>query len=342
MIASFHSNKFNDMTETVFDRVMAIRLRCEELLNRNIAAIKQQNEGNNQVNHSMQANIWLWHTELQRDNNTSHLIEIRTLLGLTSWTAEAHQEALKEYKLRLNRERAEETNYEQLSLGSKLRRDPVIAEWETSGQSRLLLLVGVNNENIAQGKRYNWVSGFALELADSFASVPTSAAPVAVHVFDPIDRLHPQSIHTALPIVLLQLLRHRQRELGVKFAEHREAIMAAVYKFSALETSENEDDEDEDKVNALKDLAVKVVSLYERTATVYIVMDRVDICRDQDHYELIRTLATIMQQAQCVVKVLLVADALGWEVTIKSLGLANTSQLSVKELRQGMLYDEGY
>lgn len=46
MIASFKSTKFDDMAETVFDLVVAVRMSCEELLSLNVSEIKEQNRGN--------------------------------------------------------------------------------------------------------------------------------------------------------------------------------------------------------------------------------------------------------------------------------------------------------
>ncbi|EXJ83922.1 hypothetical protein A1O1_07551 [Capronia coronata CBS 617.96] len=322
MIASFNSNKFDEMTENVFDLVVAIRMRCEELLSRNISEIKEQNE------------------ELLRDKNISHVMEIQKLLGLESWTPEAHNETLLKYKLQLNDECVQEVNYEHVSVDSNLWRS-VSNDWEATGQSQLLLLVGVNNENVAQGKRYNWISPLALDIADRFASANGLAAPIALYVFRP-DYWSRSSIHTALSVVLLQLLRHRQTALGQGFSDHREGLMAAVHRFAAAQTSEDENDEDDGKIDALRDLAVRVVSLYDDNTTVYIVLDRVDMCRDRDHYELIRILSTVIQKARCTIKVLAVADPAGWKVNAKSMALPNASQVRVLELRQRMRYDWDY
>lgn len=276
-----------------------------------------------------------------RDKNISQLIEVQKLLGLESWTSEAHKSALLQYRSGLNAECAEEVNYERMSSNSKLWNNPISDEWKKTDQSRLLLLIGVNNENISQGKRYNWISPFVLELADRLAREGGMETLAAVYVFNPVSRSR-SSIHTAIPVVLLQLLQYRQRVLGGGFPTHREDLMASLHKFAAAKTSEDEEDDEGDKIDALKELAAHVLNLFDSKATVYIVLDRVDMCRDQDHYELIHTLATVMQRARCVVKVLAVADPVGWTVNMKSLGLPNASQLAVLELRQRMLYDSGY
>ena len=43
----FKPEKFTHMTETVQELVLAIRMRCEELLSENVSRIKELNEGEN-------------------------------------------------------------------------------------------------------------------------------------------------------------------------------------------------------------------------------------------------------------------------------------------------------
>ncbi|KAE9395162.1 hypothetical protein BT96DRAFT_942603 [Gymnopus androsaceus JB14] len=293
--ALFHSNKFKNMTDNVYNLLSDIRLRCEELLSLKVHTLVGDVGKLRGLNETMCSNRWC-----------------RTFLGLSSWTPEEHHQKLLRYIGWLHDDSSVEAIYEQMTPGKieTRRRDRVFIEWNVPTVSSLLIIRGVNNENIRQGKLLNWTSLFALDLVYRLHKDSSShSPPYAVYIFDPSRTANPAScsLFTAMLIVLIQLLWQRREELGNSSHGHRESLMAALHKYHDISRVQDSGSSDE-KFEALGALAEQVMHLYEKEEQpVYIVLDRVDKC--SDHYELMSILVNnIMSKASCPVKILLVAD----------------------------------
>ncbi|KAJ4491003.1 hypothetical protein J3R30DRAFT_3753763 [Lentinula aciculospora] len=183
-----------------------IKLCCEELIGlwidtlvHGMNALKSHNE------------------ELQWDQNTTHLIEIQNALNLASWTPENHRKKLLDYKFWLYFEH----------MKKKYTNKYASMDWSKARLSSVLILQGINNENLNEGKTHNWLSPFALDFAEKLYDNNTNPPSNAVYICDLADSAS-RALFTALLMVLLQLLWPK-REYFSKFDGHYESLMAFLH-----------------------------------------------------------------------------------------------------------------
>ncbi|KAH7869167.1 uncharacterized protein C8R40DRAFT_1060150 [Lentinula edodes] len=295
--AFFNSSKFKDMTIDVYKSLSDIRLRCEELVGLRIDILV----------HGMES-LKGRNEELQQDRNTAHLLEVQNALGLGSWTPVIHRKMLAEYRTRLFYEHDEEVIYQQMTQKEieQLQCTIPFADWAKPNFSSVLILRGINNENLSQGKIHNWLSPLPLHLISQFHKDGANPQYHASHIFDPADPAS-RSLFKALPMILLQLLWPHRANLGSNVDGQYETLMAALHDYIACPLSRSDE-----KAQALGNLAAHVIGFYKgQRCPVYIVLDRVDQC--SEHYELMSILVNkIIKGAPCPVKVLLVAGSMNW------------------------------
>ncbi|KAJ3768155.1 hypothetical protein FB446DRAFT_752584 [Lentinula raphanica] len=316
--ALFKSGKFTDMTTNIYDLLSNIRYRCEELVGLRIDILVHGMADLKIQNKNLQAKI----EELQQDRSTAHLLEIQNSLGLSSWTHEYLHKKLSEYKSRLLYECHEEGIYQQMTGAEikSLQASDVFIKWEKPKSSGILILRGINNENLSEGKIHNWVSPFVLDMVDNLYGNGSNAIPLGVHVFDSVDSTS-RSIFEALSRVLFQLLWFKRSELTGSNAKKYEPLMAALHEYIHCSFSESNDN----KIQALGNLASQIVQMYnEESESVYVLLDRVDQCND--HYELMNILVNrMMKEASCSFKIILVAG-INWP-SLEYLGLKHVENI---------------
>ncbi|KAJ3984380.1 hypothetical protein F5890DRAFT_1517579 [Lentinula detonsa] len=326
--ALFKSGSFTTMTSNIYSSLSDIRLRCEELIGLRIDTLVRGMDALKTQNQVLLARI----DELQQDQTTAHVLEIQDVLDLASWTPEHHHKKLAEYKSRLLYEQHEELGIYQQMTGheiEKLRGTDAFVDWARPSSSGVLILRGINNENLSESKIHNWLSPFALDIADWIHK--RSPSPNAVYIFDSADHAS-RSIFKAIPMVLFQLLWFQRPKLGSKSKGHYEALMAALHQYASLPLSQGDGNL---KVQALGSLATQVVHLYEgEKQPVYIILDRVDQC--SDHYELMNILVNrMMRESTSFIKILLVA-ATNWP-KLEYLGFGPLAPVHEVTLRQDFL-----
>ena len=283
-------------------------------------------------------------TVLQRDNESSHLIQIQQALGLPTWAPDAHKEERRLHWKRIGYEFDDEVQYEQMSSNriKDFCRGSTFTDWETSGRSAMLMLVGFTNPSISESKHYCWVSPLALDLLDRLES-RDGPVPHASYLF-PWRRQ--KSVHIALPVVLLQLLRHERQQLGSP--EQREGLLADIYAHAALALPAAGDEKVEaqkielQKMEALERLAIRVVRLMKPQETVYLVLDRVDQCWDEDHGDLMRILTRMIGLAACHLKILAIADTTTWTTKDRDIKIEPPAMFKSIVMKQRARCDEGY
>ncbi|KAJ3710179.1 hypothetical protein C8R42DRAFT_597419, partial [Lentinula raphanica] len=318
--ALFKSGKFMDMTTNIYDLLSNIKSRCEELVGMRIDILV----------HGMDE-LKVQNRELQQDRSTAHLLEIQNSLGLSSWTHEYLHKKLSEYKSRLLYECHEEGIYQQMT-GTEiknLQESNFYVEWAKPNSSGILILRGINNENLSEGKIHNWVSPFVLDMVDKMHGNGRNTIPLAVHVYDSVDPAS-RSIFEALSRVLFQLLWFKRSELTGSNSKRYEPLIAALHDYVHCPPSDSND-----KIEALGSFASQVVQMYsEESQPVYIILDRVDQCSEQ--YELMNILVNrMMKEASCSFKMILVAG-INWP-SLEYLGLKHAENIQEIIMRQDFL-----
>lgn len=184
--------------------------------------------------------------------------------------------------------------------------------WLESKQACLLILSGYNEPSISDEDEC-WLSPIALNLIEHL-SRPNGAVIIAYHLL-PLRR--ETLIHHVLPIVLLQLLRQKRQALRDE-KEHAE-LCAELRKYDELSNKKEKDDMIEyTRIATLQKIALRVVNFFEESETVYIIVDRVDRCRDPrkaDHRKaLVKALVRMVEGAKCNLKILAVINGYDWIV----------------------------
>ena len=208
--------------------------------------------------------------------------------------------------------------------------------WITSKESCLLVLSGHNNEAVT-GTDQCWLS------------------PVAVAMINELDQQTNQQFHAyyvlpqrgillyeVLGTMLLQLLRqkkHALRDTG-QYAEFK----AELHRFQ--DTNNRPKADEYDKTSAFQEVALRVMSFFEESETVYITVDRADRCRlvlKTDHRKaLMRALVRLVEDARPKVKILVIVDRGSWPVEDHEdeLGTKVKGKVIVRRVEQGFDGDE--
>ncbi len=325
--ATFNPEKFQDLAISVQDSVVAVRLQCEELLNLAVHNIRQQNDELLEQNKKLRADI----ARLQAESDDRNLRRLQQLLGLSEWSIETKRSKLEAYEGSLNRERADDRLYEAMYSGSiaRYKQKPHFQDWDSTGGSAMLLVVGAYRDTSQTWrKNHCWMSPLALNLINHYQ------ASSRMHAFYVFDVWEWAGVNDVVCDILLQLLRCQRQVLSAN--EHANTLSAQLESYQKLLNDPSHRDE-EVTAAALKDAAVTAVQLFGAHITVYIVLDRIDRCKQDDRITLLNILIRLMEEASCCVKIFAVADRgkSGWDVEQSSLDLPQRARYrSVVEIQQ--------
>ncbi|KAI9658270.1 MAG: hypothetical protein M1821_002403 [Bathelium mastoideum] len=301
------------------DSVNAVRLHCEELLNSNVKAIKESNEGKdalkNLLTMELQKKVDGLKEEvkglqkkisgLKADNNNSSLRKVQVLLGLAAWSEDGKREKFKSHAWDVERERGHQDILETLDPEriSVYKRTVHFQHWLTSSRSAMLFIIGATNP----GQRWThcWMSPLAIDIVRQH---DVKDNPHAYHIFAEND----MTIYSAITEILFQLLRTKRSALGEN--DYFAKLCAIIEKYNAISESH-----EEAKVDALIQVVGCVVQIFESNETVHVTLDRVDLCKTDQQPELMRVLITMLETAKCFMKIFAVAKDMFWEVDKRSL-----------------------
>ncbi|KAL6714365.1 hypothetical protein ACLMJK_007788 [Lecanora helva] len=324
-------NKFAAQANEVQDHIVQIRLLCEELLDKNVDAIKRSNMRLREDNDSLKAQL----KELQEGQDHEFLAEVQRLLSLEDHSAHKHRKEWDEHSRAVERDDNLNAEVFQQMQGPELglfKASDIFQSWMHSEQSSLLILSGYNHEAIVH-INHCWLS-------------PIAAA--TVHHFDQQDEppVHaycvlPQSgqlLDKVIPILLLQLLRQRSDVLRHR---HRHAELRAELK----KLSSHESTDYDDRTAAVERVALSIVDFFDEVETIYMIVDRTDRCRDPkviDHRKaLLQILIAMVEAARCKLKILCVVDGRSWPVEDyqDELGVKTKERLIIHTLVQNIRDD---
>lgn len=175
--------------------------------------------------------------------------------------------------------------------------------WRNSEQSCLLILSGYNN--IANDRVYQcWLSPIATTTVKDFDQ--RDIRPLyAYYALQPNGIL----LWDVVSVILLQLLRQKS------------AILRDEQKYAEVRTElENfhQTKVDSQRALAMERVALRVIDLFDYSDSLYIIIDRVDRCRNPkraDHRKsLLKLLVKMVEAARCTLRVLTVIDGASWGV----------------------------
>ncbi len=175
------------------------------------------------------------------------------------------------------------------------------SDWLQSMNSSMLILTGINNMEL-ELKVHSWLSPLAMHVINRLIK---EDEPVAFQLFHPRERGIKVSLSTALPEILMQLVGSRYHKLG----KSRLAVEAYAQAFVRLSYDQNCDQDT--KLGALRRLIIAAMKVFGPGETVFIVLDRVDLCHDDDRGDMMRLLGEMMSEVDCTVKILAISQRTG-------------------------------
>ena len=117
-------------------------------------------------------------------------------------------------------------------------------------------------------------------------------------------------------MILLQLLRKKSHTLRneKQYAE----LCSELHTLQRYNNQAKERIDEDDRISAIQKVALRVISFFDDSETVSIIIDRGDRCRDweeSDHRkELVKVLVQMVEAARCKLKILAVIHGQSWPV----------------------------
>ncbi|OJD32096.1 nuclear pore complex protein [Diplodia corticola] len=307
-IATFKSGEFQKESDDLKTHVLRVKKASEALLHRNVAELTESQKELLRKNKNLQDGL----DKLRNNNVYNRLTQFQRLLGLESWSLDHEKQCLSEYKTSFHRELnlGEKHTYQQVSGNDfevLIRKAGAYHHWTASNQSAMIVLVGLNNEAIKARKMHCWISPLAWE---AWTRLRDRGAMHAFHALSPNEENgQKRSLYETISIVLFQLLSSRLVQLADD--KHDAQLRAAVQRFKDLPTTDHNQDK---YIKALQEVCVEILGLFDRGETVYVVLDRIDLCWGPQSNRILELLADTMRLSKCVMKVLAVANPLGRSV----------------------------
>ncbi|KAJ8132584.1 hypothetical protein O1611_g1039 [Lasiodiplodia mahajangana] len=331
--AAFHSKKFKEVVDRANDRVVAVRSRCEALMNLNVSQIKQELIQVKEHNRDLQETL----DRYMRGRDYEFISQLQEFLGIPSWSlSRFEREEIQPYRHRLLDEAYYEENYEQVAYRSvkSSRLEKVFSQWETSEHSSVLILTGKSNNNIRSLKRNCWLSQLAVDVADQERALNK---PCGFFLF---QRGIQESISEAIPVIISQLLIRRGDKA---LSPHKQALMSNARAFSQYKSMDYDEGLGNDggygkRIDALSRLLYDTIKTFGSEEAVLLVVDRIDACDEAERDEFLRNMVTLINEAYCTVKLLVVSQWVSdWKPNgseLKAL-LGGNTQLWIEVKEQG-------
>ena len=184
--------------------------------------------------------------------------------------------------------------------------------WINSEWPCLLILSGYLNESIS-GIDQCWLSPVAMAMIEDLDQSGDSP----IHAYCVLPQ-RGKLLYDVLPIIFLQLLRKKRHALrdDNKFNELC-VELRTLQKCEELSKKEYEEYE-EKRFSSLQKVALRVVDLFDKSETVYIIVDRADRCRDfrkADHRKaLLNAFVKMVEAARSKLRILVVIHGNSWPV----------------------------
>ncbi|KAJ5902308.1 hypothetical protein N7495_002836 [Penicillium taxi] len=283
-----------DQSYQVQRAIVEVRHSSEELLNKNVDTIKQLSKDQAQTIEDLKMQI----EKLQDGRNSDTLNKIQSLLNLETYSAEFEQTLLRRYQYEINQhfdlhwspilERMQGEKLQAFQQGQEFHR------WQHSDQSSILILVGYNELSIYNDEMC-WMSPTALQMIENMIN-DQQKDPFAFYLFgQQREDLFPQ----VLCSIIIQLLRKNRKALQnqIQYDELQEELV--YYE------------------EALRNVALRALDMFDLRKTVWIILDRVDQGKHgrqgANHRKmLIKSMVRLVEKAKVKLKVLAVVNGYDW------------------------------
>lgn len=221
-------------------------------------------------------------------------------------------------------------------------------KWVGSSSASMLILSGYNNNRILNSSIFCWISPVAVDLINDLLG-QTASGESAIYAYCVLSQRGASLYQDILPGIILQLLRKKSQVLrnDKEYGEIREEL--CMLQEESISPAKIDDDL---RASIVEKIALRVIGLFDESDTVYIVVDRVDLCNTvrpvkTDHrYALLRVLVEMVQATRAKLRVLAVLN--GMNLRVKEgqdeLGITMKDRVIIYGRQQGrnVDYDDFY
>ncbi|KAM3072727.1 hypothetical protein ACMFMF_007060 [Clarireedia jacksonii] len=293
------SNTFRDKKNAVEQSITEVRQSCEELLQNRVFEIKIINESIQKEN-----------KELQKIKQDNRVRRVQEFLQLDSFSAESQKAEFNDYCYALRTDPQLNARYfQQMNSGGLryFRASPIYSKWSSSEEPSLLAIWGYNNIGIWNAS-HCWLSPVATSFIEQLR-------PDDLHAYIIVKQ--DEYAHDILAKIVLQLLRCKPEALTdeKRYSELSPDMVAYQRIYNGNQSSMRTDDRT--KIDIIERIATRVISFFEPSDTVYIIIDRVDRCSIKtsgtNHRKaLLNALEAMVKIATCKLKVLAIINGYDW------------------------------
>ena len=168
-------------------------------------------------------------------------------------------------------------------------------KWKTTSKSCVLLLCGTTPPEVLMNRStHSWLSAGAVFVAKSLL---IDGQTVAFYSCHPEDHSEEVGIKDIIANLIAQILSH-----------HPDSLKSTSSDFELLLAKMKTEERIATAVQPLKE----VLRSQEKNSVIHIVLDRFDRCNNEKRIEIIRALLEAMEEAVCVVKILITIDPMFW------------------------------
>ncbi|TQV94675.1 hypothetical protein V2A60_005700 [Cordyceps javanica] len=272
------SGKFKRLASDVEDSIVAIRLRCDDLLSQNVHGLEQK----------MDDLAW---NEFCSAWKLAHLSSDQSRVeGLALYRRDLS------HNLRPDMDQFSARDHQRLAFEASSQH----RTWADPGRSAVLILVGYTEQSIATFQPYCWLSPWVLDLIGrcrrerrhhAYYILPAKGEVVA--------------LERVVATLLLQLVRLKMPALRDDDARRRGLMDAYA---AAADTRQPAGQ----RVGASRALAPAVLALFDEGERVDVLVDRLDKCAAAQRVALLDVLGAMARAARCTVKVVVIVSGSDW------------------------------
>jgi hypothetical protein len=303
--------KFKDQAEEVKALIARIRLRCDDLMSRDISDIKASNE---ELKYEVQ--------RLHRKFDDERLYNLLRHWNMPRIDPEKRLLELRQYRLLLRDEISEDVD------GFFDSNDPrraqfdhtlVYQDWRNSRRSSAFLLTGYTERSSEVHQHYCWLSPIIVDL------VQESHQKSQYHAYYILPAKGTIDVQTVVLTLLSQLLRYQTASL--RDEEVFQELQQLYVKVTSATSGADLD-------ISLQDLSLHVINLFRSEDTVFLYLDRADRCDTDTRLALLHILATTALNCRCTLKVFAVISGSDWDFNARDFKEYGDAVITHREVQE--------
>ena len=350
------SMMLDDRASKVQEALVDVRYMSEELLNKNVDAVKRINIDQTRKIEGLEAQI----RQLQQGHDYDRLERIRELIGQKTYSRETELDLFRKYQRDVQADfDTNWTNLERMQgpLLQNFKNGIIFQDWRQSQHSSLLIMAGYNNESVYSSGKC-WLSPIALDTITQLNEAD-QPDPYAFYILG--LRPDTEMVQQVLSCLIIQLLNQNRgalqneavyAELNAELREYAKLLeesqqttaLSHALRIKDIKKAINKAkafiEELSNKANAiLQKVALRVLNTFDPTKPVWIVLDRGDKCKAgafNHRKKLAKSLVYLVENAKVNVKILAIVNGYDWRVDemADELGQSKEESLNVHKMEQ--------